>query len=118
MEPLGEQAVNMQYGRVGGIGKSVSRLVQGCEGFTVDRQDDVGENRTAHEVHRPRAAGAVLMQLSSMPMMSAGIMSGVNWMRLNSHPRVCDSVRTSSVLPRPGTPMISTWPWAKTAARS
>jgi len=37
------ELVNMQYGKVGGIDKSVSRLVQGCEGFTVDRQSEFDE---------------------------------------------------------------------------
>ena len=53
-----------------------------------------------------------------MPMMSAGIMSGVNWIRLKFHPSTPASVLTSSVLPRPGTPTISTWPWLKIAASS
>ena len=39
-----------------------------------------------------------------VPMMSAGIRSGVNWMRLKSRSSASASVRTSSVLPRPGTP--------------
>ncbi len=39
-----------------------------------------------------------------VPMMSAGIRSGVNWMRLKSRSIASASVRTSSVLPRPGTP--------------
>ena len=39
-----------------------------------------------------------------VPMMSAGIRSGVNWMRLNFRSSTCASVRTRSVLPRPGTP--------------
>ena len=43
MEPLEGQAVNMQYGKVIGIDKSVSRLVQGCEGFTDDRQSEFDE---------------------------------------------------------------------------
>ncbi len=42
-----------------------------------------------------------------VPMMSAGIRSGVNWMRLNSRSSASASVRTSSVLPRPGTPSSS-----------
>ena len=37
-----------------------------------------------------------------MPMMSAGIRSGVNWMRLNEQSMTSASVRTSIVLPRPG----------------
>ena len=34
--------------------------------------------------------------------MSAGIRSGVNWMRLNDRSRICATVLMSSVLARPG----------------
>ena len=44
-----------------------------------------------------------------VPVMSAGIRSGVNWMRLNSHPSTRASVRTSSVFATPGTPSMSAW---------
>ena len=40
--------------------------------------------------------------MTVVPMMSAGIRSGVNWMRENSRPSASASVRTSIVLPRPG----------------
>ena len=40
-----------------------------------------------------------------MPVMSDGIRSGVNWMRLNVMSSDCASVLTMSVLARPGTPM-------------
>ena len=43
-------------------------------------------------------------------MMSAGIRSGVNWMREKLRLSASASVRTSIVLPRPGTPSSSTWP--------
>ncbi len=39
-----------------------------------------------------------------VPRMSAGIKSGVNWMREKSRSSVLANVRTSSVLPSPGTP--------------
>ena len=46
-----------------------------------------------------------------VPVMSAGMRSGVNWMRENSQPSTCASVRTSSVFATPGTPSISAcWP--------
>jgi hypothetical protein len=45
-----------------------------------------------------------------VPMTSAGIRSGVNWIRLNGSESACASVRTSSVLPSPGTPSSSTLP--------
>jgi len=43
MEGQEAQVASMQYGQVNGIGKPVSRLVQGCEGFTVDRQGELDE---------------------------------------------------------------------------
>ncbi len=45
-------------------------------------------------------SGVSLMMF--VPMMSDGIRSGVNWMRLNFRSSTWLSVRTSSVLPRPG----------------
>ena len=42
--------------------------------------------------------------------MSAGMRSGVNWMREPCSPITVDSVSTSRVLPRPGTPIRSPWP--------
>ena len=48
----------------------------------------------------------------SVPVMSIGIRSGVNWMRLNLSDIVSASLLTSSVLARPGTPISSAWPRA------
>ena len=45
-----------------------------------------------------------------VPRTSAGSRSGVNWMRWNVVWIVSASVRTVSVLARPGTPSSSTWP--------
>ena len=45
-----------------------------------------------------------------VPVMSAGIRSGVNWIRLKSSASELASVRTSNVLPSPGTPSSSAWP--------
>ena len=42
--------------------------------------------------------------------MSAGIRSGVNWMRFQSRPSTMPSVSTSLVLARPGTPISRPWP--------
>ncbi len=46
----------------------------------------------------------------SVPVMSAGIRSGVNCMRLKERCRIFDTVLTSSVLARPGTPTSRQWP--------
>ena len=50
-----------------------------------------------------------------VPRMSAGMRSGVNWMRLYCSCRARAIVRTSSVLPSPGSPSSSTWPPAISA---
>ena len=47
--------------------------------------------------------------MTSVPVMSLGIRSGVNWMRLKERCSVCESVDTSNVLARPGTPTSSAW---------
>src|SRR5262245_44136861 len=46
----------------------------------------------------------------SVPVMSDGIRSGVNWIRLNSRSRMSASVLISSVLASPGTPVMRQWP--------
>ena len=53
-----------------------------------------------------------------MPVMSAGIRSGVNWIRWNLRWKTCAIVRTSSVLARPGAPVIRQWPPANRLIRS
>jgi hypothetical protein len=40
----------------------------------------------------------------SLPRISDGIKSGVNWIRLKLSPNACESVFTNSVLANPGTP--------------
>src|SRR6185312_6418289 len=45
-----------------------------------------------------------------VPTRSAGTRSGVNWMRRKVPPSTVASVRTVSVLARPGTPSRRTWP--------
>jgi hypothetical protein len=49
--------------------------------------------------------------------MSAGIRSGVNWMRFALSPITVDSVSTRSVLPSPGSPISSACPPESIAAR-
>ena len=51
--------------------------------------------------------------MMSVPVMSDGIRSGVNWMRLNFSSSTCASVAISSVLARPGTPTIRLLPPTK-----
>ena len=48
----------------------------------------------------------------SVPVMSIGIRSGVNWMRLNFSDIVSASLLTSSVLASPGTPISRACPRA------
>src|SRR3989449_7139932 len=51
----------------------------------------------------------------SVPVMSDGIRSGVNWIRLKSRSRMSASVLMRSVFARPGTPVMRTWPPVKSA---
>src|SRR5690554_3089783 len=53
-----------------------------------------------------------------VPVTSAGIRSGVNWIREYSRPVTLASVLTRRVLPRPGAPSISAWPPLISAIRS
>ena len=53
----------------------------------------------------------------SVPVMSIGIRSGVNWMRLNFSDIVSASLLTSSVLARPGTPISRRVPAGEQADR-
>ena len=50
-----------------------------------------------------------------MPVTSAGIRSGVNWMRLKSSPKARASVCTINVLAVPGNPVTKQWPPINTA---
>ena len=52
-----------------------------------------------------------------VPVMSDGIRSGVNWIRLKLTSRILAIELTMSVLASPGTPTSSTWPRVKIAAR-
>src|SRR5437588_1015644 len=62
---------------------------------------------------RPVAVSSWMM---SVPVMSDGIRSGVNWMRVNFRSSTLASVATSSVLARPGTPTIRLLPPTKSVS--
>src|SRR5262249_32665055 len=53
-----------------------------------------------------------------VPTMSAGIRSGVNWMRLKSQVKMRARTRTSRVLAVPGMPSMSRWPPANSVTSS
>jgi hypothetical protein len=72
-------------------------------------QQQVGEDRARLEAE-VAMAGAVVSSSSSVPRMSLGIRSGVNCTRRNCSSSAWPSERTSSVLPRPGTPSSRQWP--------
>ena len=55
--------------------------------------------------------------MMSVPVMSDGIKSGVNWMRLKFRSRTSAIVRMMSVLARPGTPTIKLLPPTKSVSR-
>src|ERR1019366_8841129 len=65
---------------------------------------------TKVQVRRPVAGSSSMM---SVPVISLGIRSGVNWMRLKTRPSVCAMVRTSKVLAVPGRPVMRQWPPTK-----
>ena len=48
--------------------------------------------------------------ITSVPVMSDGMRSGVNWMRLNFSFSTLAMVEMSSVFARPGTPTMRQWP--------
>src|SRR5580765_6189703 len=56
--------------------------------------------------------------MMSVPVMSDGIRSGVNWMRLNRSSSTCASVAISSVFARPGTPTIRLLPPTNSVANT
>ena len=55
--------------------------------------------------------------MMSVPVMSEGMRSGVNWMRLKLSPSVCAIVRTISVFAVPGIPVIRQWPPTNSAIK-
>ena len=55
---------------------------------------------------------------TSVPVMSAGMRSGVNWSRENSRLSMWEMVLTSSVLAKPGAPVMRQCPPAKSEIRS
>ena len=96
------------------------RLEQGglrFRGRAVDfvGQQDIGEDRaldeTKHCVCRARP-----LPSTCVPVMSDGIRSGVNWIRLKDTSKMSAKVLTISVLARPGTPSSRQCPRVKIAA--
>ena len=71
----------------------------------------------AMNVNRRRPVSGSSWRMS-VPVMSEGIMSGVNWMRRKERLEIRATVLTSSVLASPGTPTSSTWPRAKSPISS
>ena len=59
-----------------------------------------------------RCPVAVSWSMISVPVMSLGIRSGVNWIRLNRIARAWAIVEMVSVLARPGTPIVRQLPRA------
>ncbi len=53
--------------------------------------------------------------MTSVPVTSEGIKSGVNWMRLNDRCSASARLLISRVLAKPGTPSSKAWPRAKIA---
>ena len=76
--------------------------------------DLVGQDQAARTAGpagtRAAARGRGRSTSTTVPVMSAGIRSGVNWMRLCVIPSAPAKARTMLVLPSPGTPSSSAWP--------
>ena len=70
---------------------------------------------TKRNERRPVAWSSSMM---SVPVMSLGMRSGVNWMRLNLRSSTRARLEMSRVLASPGTPTSSTWPLANRAVSS
>ena len=70
------------------------------------------------EKRKERADVSGSMYRSSVPVMSDGIRSGVNWMRLNESSRVRARLEIISVFARPGTPTRRQCPRVRIASRS
>ena len=66
-------------------------------------QEDVGEDRPLDEAES-RGGPVRASSRTMVPVMSDGIRSGVNWMRLKDTSRIWLMELTMSVLARPGTP--------------
>ena len=77
------------------------RLGLGAGAVDLVGHQQLGEDRPLDEAEAA-PAGRPPSSSTSAPMMSEGMRSGVNWMRLASSPRTLPSVSTSSVLARPG----------------
>ena len=73
------------------------------------RQNDVAEDGPWTNVQR-RWPVVGSSSIISVPVISEGIRSGVNWMRVKTRPSVCAMVRTMSVLAVPGRPVMRQWP--------
>jgi hypothetical protein len=82
--------------------------------------DFVGQQEIREDGTATSRNSCVRRSNTLVPVMSAGIRSGVNWMRWNSPATARARAFTSSVFPTPGTPSISAWPPASsvTSARS
>ena len=63
------------------------------------------------------AKGTPALSSTLVPVMSDGIRSGVNWIRLKLTSRILAIELTIKVLASPGTPTKSTWPRVKIAAK-
>ena len=94
------------------------RLRLGRRAVDLVGQDHVGEDRALAGTGTRALPERLSSWITSVPVMSEGIRSGVNWMRLNSSDRASASVRISSVLARPGTPTSRQCPRANMAISS
>jgi hypothetical protein len=82
---------------VRGLARLISSAISSCP--------KIGPGMKRNERLPPGASSS-----TSLPTMSEGIRSGVNWMRRASSPSTIPMVSTSLVLARPGRPTSNAWP--------
>jgi len=82
---------------VRGLARLISSAIKSCA-------------KTGPEMKRKLRLPVWLSSSTSVPRMSDGMRSGVNWMRRASSPSTVPIVSTSFVFASPGTPSKSAWP--------
>ena len=97
-----------------------SSITSRSEDWVLGEVRFISSARTSWLIIRPclYSSSPVLKLTMEKPVMSEGVMSGVNCMRLNEQSSERAIADTSVVLPTPGTSSISTWPRQSSAMKS
>ena len=97
-----------------------SSITSRSEDWVLGEVRFISSARTSWLIIRPclYSSSPVLKLTMEKPVISEGVMSGVNCMRLNEQSSERAIADTSVVLPTPGTSSISTWPRQSSAMKS